>query len=76
MPRAQSDIWLYLGLDAFVPKEFLDTQENRRITTTANLTGSIYTYESPDVFEKVVYLDDDAPTGATAGAWDDADWQD
>ena len=74
MPRAQADIWLYL--DAFVSQEFLDTQEKRRITTTANLTRSIYAYEFPDVFDKVIYLDDDAPTGATAGAWDDADWQD
>ena len=73
MPRAQADIWLYL--DAFVSQEFLDTQENRRITTTANLSRSIYVYETPDVFDKVIYLDD-APVEATAGAWEAADWLD
>ena len=76
LPRTQSDIWLYLGLDSFIPEEFLATQENWRITMMANLTRSLYAYESPEVFDKVVYLDDDAPTGATAGAWLAADWQD
>ena len=77
LPRAQSDIWLYLRLDSFVPKDFLDTQENRRITTTANLTRSIFAYQSPDVFDKVIYLDDDdVPSGTTAGAWEAADWLD
>ena len=69
MPCAQADIWLYLGLDAFVPKEFLETQENRRITTTANLSRPIYGYETPDVF-------DDAPVEAMAGASEAPDWLD
>ena len=75
MPRPQADIWLYLGLDSFVPKEFLDTQENRRITTTDNLTRSILAYETPDVFDKVIYLDD-APVEAMVGAPEAADWLD
>ena len=75
MPRAQADIWLYLGLDAFVPKEFLDTQENLRITTTESLTRSILAYKTPDIFDKVIYLDD-APVEAMAGAQEAAYWLD
>ena len=75
MPRAQADIWLYLGLDTLIPKEFLDTQQNRRITTTENLSRSILTYETPDVFDKVIYFDD-APVEAVAGAPEAADWLD
>ena len=29
MPCAQADVWLYLGLDILIPKEILDTQQNR-----------------------------------------------
>ena len=68
-PRAQSDVWLYLGLDALIPEEIMDTQQNRRITTTENLSRSVFAYETPDVFDKVVYLDD-----APAGASEAADW--
>ena len=75
MPRAQADIWLYLGLYAFVLKEFLDTQQNRRITTTENLSRSILAYKTPDVFDNVIYLDD-APIEAMAGALEAADWLD
>ena len=75
MPRAHADIWLYLGLYAFVPKEFLDMQQNRRITTTENLSRSILAYETPDVFDNVIYLDD-APIEAMAGAPEAADWLD
>ena len=75
MPGAQADIWLYLGLDTLIPKEILDTQQNRRITTTENLSRSRLAYETPDVFNKVIYLDD-APTDAMAGALEAADWLD
>ena len=75
MPRAQADIWLYLGLDTLIPKEFLDTQQNRRITTTENLSRSILACQTPDVFDKVIYLDD-APVEAMAGAQEAADWLD
>ena len=49
----------------------MDTQQNRRITTTENLKRSVFAYETPDVFDKVVYLDD-----APAGASEAADWLD
>ena len=58
MPRAQANVWLYLGLDTMIPKEILDTQFNWQITTTENLSRSILEYQSPDVFELIVYLDD------------------
>ena len=70
-PRAQSDVWLYLGLDVLIPEEITATQQNRRITVTENLKRSVYTYETPDVFDNVVYLDD-----APAGASEVADWLD
>ena len=75
MPRAQANFWLYLGLDTLIPKEILNTQLNRQITTTENLSRSIVDYESQDAFERIVYLDN-APAAVTAGAWDHADWQD
>ena len=73
MPHIQADVWLYLGLDALIPKEILDTQQNRRITTTENLTRSIFANKKPDVFDKVIYLDD-APADAMAGALEATDW--
>ena len=79
MPRAQANVWLYLGLDTLIPKEILDTQLNQQITTAENLSRSILDYESPDAFKRIVYLEDapaEAPVAVTAGAWDDADWQD
>ena len=79
MPRAQANVWLYLGLDTLIPKEILETQNNRRITTTENLSRSILDYVYPDALERIVYLEDapvKAPVTVKAGAWDDADWQD
>ena len=51
------------------------TQQNRRDTTTENLTRPFYEYKTPDVFDKVVYLDD-VPEDVTAGAQESADWLD
>ena len=74
-PRAQADVWLYLGIDVPIPEEIMATQQNRRITTTENLNRPFYEYKTPDVFDKVVYLDD-APEDVMAGAQESADWLD
>ena len=64
MPRAQADVWVYFGLDTVVPDDIMEAQRNRQITTTENLTRLIYAYESPDVFDKVIYINN-APAGST-----------
>ena len=58
-----------------IPEEIMATQQNRRDTTTENLTRPFYEYKTPDVFDKVVYLDD-VPEDVTAGAQESADWLD
>ena len=74
--RSQADLLSYLGLNITIPKYLLDRQEERRRTTTENLTLPAHEYTAPDYFVKQDYSDDEdkadeAPKSApeTGGWW-------
>ena len=42
--RNQCDVWMYLGLDAFVPEEYMQTHEDRRQSVNDNFYSTPETY--------------------------------
>ena len=70
MPRAQADMWLYLGIDTKIPEKIIWDAREQMVTMEENMNRPMY--ESPDVYEKVNY---DAYTEGGTNA-ESRDWWD
>ena len=74
MPRAQADMWLYLGIDTKIQEKVMWDAREQILTTEENMNRLIYEYESPDVYDKVTY--DKNTEGFNGTSAESRDWWD